>query len=151
MQSGRAKSNIRLEFDMPVQRVQANPKVLADVGRIALQRGPIVFCLEEEDNGANLDLICIPKSLDISAEFRADLLGGVIILKGTALKMKQRKWKARLYETERIQVQDREYREDYETKEFVAIPYYAWNNRTPGKMAVWMREINIISKDRLSW
>lgn len=132
IQSGMAKSTIELNLEMSIMRVRSHPIVLADVGRIALQRGPIVYCLEEEDNGTNIDSICIPKNSEISIEYNPNLLNGISILKGKGLKNINDKWQDKLYTQEEPK---------YEEINFTAIPYYAWNNRKPGEMAVWLREI----------
>jgi DUF1680 family protein len=132
IQSGKSKSIIQLNLDMSIERVHAHPSVMADVGRVALQRGPIVYCLEEEDNGSNIDSLVLPKSSEITAEIKKDLLGGIMMLKGNCLKLKGDTWHKKLYNKNP---------QDFEDKEFAAIPYYAWNNRKIGEMAVWLREI----------
>ena len=66
---------VTLELPMPVERIHASPRVSADRGRVALQRGPIVYCLEAADNGTDLDLVTLPPESVLTAEFKPDLLG----------------------------------------------------------------------------
>ena len=76
---------VELAMDMPVRRVKAHAKVKADVGRVALMRGPIVYCLEGVDNGGKVQNLFIPPEAQFTAEHRPDLLGGVTIVRGSAL------------------------------------------------------------------
>jgi DUF1680 family protein len=114
---------IELNMPMPVRRVLANDKVADDAGKVALQRGPLVYCIEWPDvkDGKVVNLL-LPDDAAISTEFRADLLGGVEVLKGAALS---------LHWTEGHKI-------GKDKVEFTAIPYYAWANRGPGQMAVWL-------------
>jgi uncharacterized protein len=88
----------------------------------------LVYCLEQVDNGANLDAITIASQATFSAEERSDLLGGIMALTGPAVR--EQTDSGELYSdhpppTEEIKV--------------TAVPYYAWNNRGPGEMLVWVR------------
>ncbi|MCG8607219.1 glycoside hydrolase family 127 protein, partial [bacterium] len=105
---------IELDFPMPIRRVFAHEKVEDNRNRVALVRGPLVYCAEWVDNGGRaLDLV-LPDDVKLDSEYRKDLLGGVTIVKG------------------RTQNQIREH------TELVCIPYYAWSHRGPGEMAVWL-------------
>ncbi|NSW77366.1 MAG: glycoside hydrolase family 127 protein, partial [Candidatus Atribacteria bacterium] len=73
---------VELTLPMPVVRVRANPEVRDVAGQVALQRGPIVFCLEEVDNGPNLAQVVLPEEAELKADFLPDLLGGVMTLSG---------------------------------------------------------------------
>jgi len=110
---------IELYLPMPIRRVIANPNVEADRGLVALQRGPVVFCLEEADNGKDVRNIFLPEDAELTARFRPDFLDGVITIKGTGFvkKAKGRTGKA---------------------AKFLAIPYYSWSNRGVGQMTVWI-------------
>lgn len=123
--------SITLHLDMPVSRVYANPGVKADCGRVALQRGPIVYCLESVDNGASLERYAIPEGEAFTAEFTPDLLGGVVVVRGRARVLENSDWNGDLY---------RMSPPEETVKEITAIPYYAWDNRAPGEMLVWVRE-----------
>jgi DUF1680 family protein len=112
---------IRLSLPMAVERRYAAPNVKADVGRVALQRGPIVYCLEGVDNGVNVRNLCVPK--DLSAAFDKRLLGGVSVVSGEAMALSGTK--------EKIEMKQVAFR---------AVPYFAWDNREPGQMIVWIAE-----------
>jgi DUF1680 family protein len=107
---------------MPIRRVIANEKVEADRGRVALQRGPVVFCLEAPDNEGKVLNLIIPDDAELKAEFRPDLLNGVVTITGTAALSK------RAEDGKIVQAG---------TKPFTAIPYYAWAHRGKGEMTVW--------------
>ncbi|AFH61626.1 glycoside hydrolase family 127 protein [Paenibacillus caseinilyticus] len=122
---------IELSFDMPVEIVRAHPNVRAAAGRIALQRGPVVYCLEEADNGPNLQDIVVERDAEFEAEFDAGLLGGVTVLRGMGTRsVVPPEGAGVLYTTQ-------EY--DRTAVPLQAVPYFAWSNRTPGEMTVWIR------------
>jgi hypothetical protein len=120
---------IELELDMPVERVYADPHVKADVGRVALERGPVVYCLEGVDNNGSVRNLCLPRGRGgvtpplLTATFEKDLLGGVVVVRGEALAVSRPKDK---WETKPVA--------------FQAVPYFAWDNRKPGQMIVWLAE-----------
>ncbi len=115
-------------FPMPVERVWAHSEVRSVAGKVALQRGPIVFCFEEIDNGSNLAGLVLPEDAEFVATFDPELLGGVVVLLGEAYK--EHRSSGELYSFVRPK------RERIPVK---AVPYYAWNNRGIGEMAVWIR------------
>jgi len=121
---------IELELAMPIQRMKAHPNVTADVGRVALQRGPIVYCLEAVDNGGTVLQLSLPRDTELIAEHRRALLAGVTVIMGSALAPSAESWDGLLYrpvaEPKRVR--------------FVAVPYYSWDNRAPGEMIVWLPE-----------
>lgn len=122
---------IHLHFPMPIERIHANPKVRENAGKIALQRGPIVYCLEEIDNNSDLQSIYLPTGSKLKAYYDSDFLDGVVYLSGEA-------------ERKLTESSDTLYSKNpYPSKpiHFKAIPYYAWCNRTPGEMRVWIKEI----------
>jgi DUF1680 family protein len=108
---------IGMDLPMPVRRVYAHENILTNRGKVSLMRGPIVYCFEAADNpGVNFSKAILPKTSDIRAEHRPELLGGLTILQtsgqdaqGSSIKL-------------------------------TAIPYYAWTNRTKGPMTVWINE-----------
>jgi uncharacterized protein len=113
---------VTLDLPMPVRRVVANEKVEADRGRVALMRGPLVFCVEGVDvAGGKANNLVLPDDAPLATEFRSDLLGGVQVITG---------------EAERATAKDQT--ADSEKVRFTAIPYYAWANRAQGEMAVWL-------------
>ena len=112
---------IELDLPMPVRRVVSHPRVQANVGRVALQRGPIVYCAEWPDNDGAVDNILLPDTVQLTAEHRGDLLGGVTVLTGKVPAVHSAGGK------------------DYTVAQpFTAIPYYAWAHRGKGPMAVWL-------------
>jgi DUF1680 family protein len=123
---------IELTLSTPVERIEAHPKVRADCGRVALERGPLVYCLEEADNGPDLHDITLPRNAQLKAAFDSKLLGGVTVIRGKALRRRKKGWKGTLY---------RRTRSGTQPVSIKAIPYCLWGNRGPGEMLVWMRQI----------
>ena len=124
---------VELTLPMPVERVEAHPSVRTNCGRVALMRGPIVYCLEETDNGPDLQDIALPRDAKLRARFEKDLLGGVVVVTGKAKRRRKADWgKDELYRTEPTKL---------ETVALRAVPYFAWENRGLGEMTVWIREV----------
>ena len=123
---------------MPVRRVECHPYVAENAGRIALMRGHILYCDEQVDNpGVDLRDIVLPAGSDIFPEHRPDLLGGVTILRTRAEVIPpQVGWRDRLYRTERPRTDGPR---GTDATRITAVPYYAWANREPGAMQVWLR------------
>jgi DUF1680 family protein len=126
---------VQLDLEMPVVYMQANPNVQQMLGRVALQRGPVVYCLEGCDHpGTPLDDIVLRG--DVAAdtlfapEYISSLLGGVVVLKGTGMQSAQPDWEGALYQQKAAQPAP---------INLTAIPYYAWDNRAAGEMRVWFR------------
>lgn len=123
---------IKLTLEMPVEKMQAHPYVRHDTEKIALKRGPIVYCLEEEDNGKHLSALSIRPYDEFSAKYEEDFLGGCTVIKGPAYRISSEEFGDVLY---------RPYSPDYEKVEIKAIPYAMWTNRTPGDMTVWINKL----------
>lgn len=121
---------VELHFDMPIELIEANPLVRADAGKVAIQRGPVVYCLEEADNGANLSALSIDRNAPLAAHYEEDLLGGTVVVEGGAKRRVQRGWGTELY---------RPLANSTENVRFRAVPYSVWGNRGKGEMAVWLR------------
>lgn len=122
---------VTLDLPMPVERVHCHPEVRYNTGRIALQRGPVVFCLESADNGPALESLSLAHGTVMEASFDPALLSGVTLLRGQAARLSADGWGGTLYRTE-VSPPD--------SVAITAIPYFAWGNRTPGEMRVWLRE-----------
>lgn len=103
---------IELDFPMEVDRIEAHPLVETDRGRVAIQRGPIVYCFEAVDNGGRVRNIQLARDPQFQTEWKPDLLGGVVVISAKT--------------------------RDGRTAQ--AIPYYAWDHREPGEMIVWVRQ-----------
>ena len=101
-----------------MQRVTADDRVQADRGRIALMRGPIVYCLESIDNDGHLGGLFLPDDATIKTEERPDLLGGVVVLKA--------------------QGQRAQAGQPQTPAELLAIPYFTNANRGPVEMKTWI-------------
>lgn len=129
---------IELNIEMPVKQVVANYKVHADSGRIALERGPLVYCAEGIDNyGKVLNLYISEGNTDWSLEKMPDLLRGISVIRGKAYfqKIPDKKDKKTLDKSESAL---------YDETDFTAIPYYAWAHRGRSEMSVWFK---ILSED----
>lgn len=125
-------SDIQIFFEAPARFVRANPLVRADSGKIALMRGPLVYCLEEIDNGANLSALYVDAKTDIREE-KSELFGGSILLHFHGKRIVDTEWKEdELYAEHPIR---------WEETELTAVPYAYWNNRGMGEMSVWIKEI----------
>ena len=111
-----------------------NTPVRALQGRMALQRGPIVYCLEGVDHGEIvLDRISIdPQQVanEFQVEHREDLLGSVTIVRGKGKVVDESGWENNLYRTQQP---------SSNSLDITAIPYYAWDNSAPGEMRIWIR------------
>jgi DUF1680 family protein len=119
---------VELDLPMPVERVAANPKVKADEGLMAIQRGPIIYCLEQCDQSEPLGALWLPSETQLKAAREPRLLGGVVSITGEARTASQQTWGRHLYQpaasASRVALK--------------AVPYYAWDNRQPGAMKVWL-------------
>lgn len=123
---------VELSLPMPVQRLKANPRVEANRGRVALQRGPLVYCLEAVDNGGHVRNLVLPPEVPLTAQFRADLLGGVTVIQGPARAMHRVAWPGLYLPAGQAP--------GVTNVQFTAIPYFANANRSPGEMQVWIAE-----------
>jgi uncharacterized protein len=125
---------VELQLPLEVQRLEANPQVVQNRGKVALRRGPLLYCLEQIDLPIDLDEIVLPVSSQLESRFETQLLNGVVVITGEGKSAKSQVWKDQLY---RPQVADR-----LEPVALKAVPYYAWANRQQGKMTVWIPSSN---------
>jgi DUF1680 family protein len=105
---------IEINLPMPVRRVIAHENVKDDQGKVALTRGPIVYCTEGIDNNNDVFNLVIPDPVAFTTQYRNDLLDGITIIKGI--------------------ISDKSGKQ----RPLMAIPYYSWSHRGPGEMAVWL-------------
>jgi len=131
------ESCVEITFEIPAQFVTANPEVRSNIGKVALIKGPLVYCVEEIDNGPNLASIIVDPDEPIVEEWDQDLFGGTLILKCNCRKISAKNWGHELYQSQK-----------YITEPMMlkAIPYGLWANRQPGEMAVWLNS-NILKSN----
>jgi uncharacterized protein len=118
---------VEAHFDISIRRIASNPRVVANSGQIALQRGPFIYCIEDADFAGTVLEIALPRQQEITARFDPTLLGGVTVLQGQA---------------KRTSSQDCLYFDTGATRQesvpFQAVPYFTWDNRQHGAMRVWI-------------
>ena len=120
---------VTLTFEQPVMRMEAHPNVSDDADRLALQRGPIVYCVEDADVDRSVFHLRLPADGTVEDTYEPDLLDGVVALDGDARTVTTDGWEGKLY---------REYTDGLADTTFRAVPYYSWDNREPGAMLVWL-------------
>ncbi len=121
---------VELSLAMPIERVVAHPSVAEDAGKVALQRGPLVYCLEQCDNAAPVRSLLLPDRARLAARFDNKLFGGTVVIEGQGLAPTQGGWKGKLYQPASAL--------SLRPARFRAIPYSLWDNREPGAMTVWL-------------
>jgi DUF1680 family protein len=114
---------IELNLPMPVRRVLSHEKVMENTGKVALERGPIVYCAEWSDNNGQVLNVVLKDNAKLTAEYNKDMLNGVTVIRAKAVALS--------YGQDEKSVSKKE-------QDFVAIPYYAWAHRGTGEMAVWL-------------
>jgi DUF1680 family protein len=107
----KAGDQIVLRLDMPVEVVSADPRVKENTGKRALQRGPIVYCVEEVDNKEQFDKIALAPETTFQTDF-VTTLNGIVTIKASS-----------------------------EERAIIFVPYYSWDNREAGEMKVWIDKI----------
>ena len=125
---------VAVDLPMEVRRVVANEKIKDDRGKIALQRGPLMYCAEWTDNNGKTSNIIIPANTNFTTEYKAELLNGVTVLKA---------------EVPAVLISNNENINTVK-QQFTAIPYFSWANRGKGEMMVWfptqIKDIELIAK-----
>lgn len=128
-----AKEEIAISCDMKARFVHANPNVRADEGKIAIMRGPLVYCLEETDNGENLASCYIDTKSQPKEVYEESLLGGVVSVTVRGRRISREGWtENELYGEHELKLEE---------VELKAVPYCNWGNRKKGEMAVWIKEL----------
>ncbi len=122
---------VDLDLPMPPRRIYANPKVKMDRYRVALARGPLVYCAEQADNPVAPHDLLLPANTEVT-EAQSDLFGGIVTLKADALTIANDDWGPDLYRTTPPSTSP---------ATLTAIPYYLWANRDPGSMLVWLHAV----------
>ena len=131
--SGPFKAGETIAFDMQMQpeRNWADLRVRDNVVRVALSYGPVVYCLEQADNGAQLQNLILPRNAAIETHIDAALLGGTRVLMAQGKRLTQ--------PPRALYTQENPTR--MEEAELTFIPYYKWANRGENEMSVFVREI----------
>jgi DUF1680 family protein len=114
---------IELNLPMPVRKVVAHKKVSDAAGKVALERGPLLYCAEAIDNNGEIFSLLVPDKATFKYEYKPDLLGGVAIITGTVTKL--------IRGADIDTVNGKEH-------QLTAIPYYVWASRQTGPMSVWL-------------
>lgn len=128
--------SVALELDMPVRFILSNPKVRENAGKAAVQRGPVVYCAEEIDNGPDIHSFFVDPSAGAKLVHIPDLPKGTKVIEVQAVREAQNRGGDRLYD---------EFEESgaMEKATLRLIPYYQWGNRRPGQaMSVWLQTLN---------
>ena len=95
---------------MPVRRIGSHPKLTDNAGRVAIERGPVLYCAEEADNRGGMDDYHLPDNAQLHPSYQPDLLGGCVIV-----------------------------RAELDNETVTLIPYHLWGHRGLGQMAVWLK------------
>jgi DUF1680 family protein len=119
---------------MEPRLVEAHPWVESTRGRVAIEWGPLVYCLEQVDHpGAPVADLEIDPKAPLTSRWDGDLLGGVAVVRASGFRVDTASWHHQLYRPARSGPAPARQR-----VELTAIPYYAWANREPGAMRVWI-------------
>ena len=123
---------VTLELEMSPRLISASPEVRDDIGKVCVCRGPVVYCLEQEDNGAKLHKVRISGNTSFREAWEPETLGGIVSLECTGTSLdKPSQFAGALYQRYTPPV--------YKPQVLRWIPYYAWANRSAGEMTVWVR------------
>ncbi|EAR52874.1 hypothetical protein OG2516_10441 [Oceanicola granulosus HTCC2516] len=122
---------VELNLPMQAERLYAHPDVRQDAGRVALRRGPLVYCCEQHDNPAPVNRLRLPSDAPVTARHASDLLGGITVLEARAEAEDADAWGGNLYATRRAPSSE---------TALTAVPYYIWCNRGQTPMQVWLQE-----------
>ena len=113
---------INLELPMNVQKIISNEKVEGNIGKVALQRGPILYCAESTDNFGLTSNLIIPSTSNFKTDYKSDMLNGIVVLTGDAVA---------------ISVDSEKNSVSTKPQTLTVIPYYAWAHRGKGEMMIW--------------
>jgi DUF1680 family protein len=129
---------LEVDFALPAFLIEADPRIDSVRGCVAIQRGPIVYCLEEQDQsqGINILDVKIDPNEALTSHWQGNLLGGVVTVEGTGDQTDRSNWQNNgLY---RPLILNNENRHPERKVKLTAIPYYAWGNRGLKSMRVWI-------------
>jgi DUF1680 family protein len=114
---------VHLHLPMPIRRVLSHNEVKTNQGRVALERGPIVYCAEWVDNNGDVSNLILSDEQPLQSEYHRQMLNGLAVIQGQAVALKQEKDGTSVKE---------------DKQNFLAIPYYAWAHRGKGEMTAWL-------------
>jgi DUF1680 family protein len=136
---------VQISLPMPVRRLQCHPHVTENAGHVALMRGPLLYCLEQVDHpGTDIRDLVLRDDARFEETWRPDLLDGVVTLTAEAVSAPaDRSWDGTLYRSTETGLGERERR----PARLTAVPYYAWANREPGPMRIWIPRLEQASGD----
>jgi DUF1680 family protein len=127
----RKGDTIELEMDMPVERIEAHPSVRENCGQVALQRGPVVYCLESVDNGIDLADLSLPDRSELRVWNRKVAGSEIPVIEADGKRRDRRGWSRSLYRPDPS---------GFRKARIRAVPYFLWDNRGDGgEMRVWIR------------
>lgn len=126
---GAEETEISIVLDMRPKLIESHPYVRMNAGKAAVLAGPFIYCIEEEDNGANLETVFLDSACRLETTFKKDLLGGVNIVDIDAWRKTDEEWEGQLY---------RPLSPKWSRTKIRAVPYYCFANRGRGEMLVWM-------------
>ena len=121
---------IALNIPIETERLEAHPQVVEDRGKVALRRGPLIYCLEQPDHSVDVERIVLSRSVKLESHFESQLLKGVTVITGQGAQISAGGWENRLYRPLAPA--------SPQAVSIKAIPYYAWGNRQLEKFVVWV-------------
>ncbi|MEM2351610.1 MAG: glycoside hydrolase family 127 protein [Thermoproteota archaeon] len=130
---------VKLDIEMPIKLFTSNPMVIHNTSKVAIERGPLIYCLEQADNpGVDVWNIALTTESTLKAVFEPSLLNGVMVIEGTGYVLE--------YDAQRLYTDLGKFSLRAKKTKFRAIPYYAWSNREPGPMSVWIPLLDLFEK-----
>ncbi|MCD8333932.1 MAG: glycoside hydrolase family 127 protein [Clostridiales bacterium] len=120
-----------LDMAIPPRFVYSNPRLRSYAGKVAVMKGPLVYCLEQADNGENLAAVWLDTGAGLTETFEPKLLGGVTVLRARGKRLTE-EGDAPLYRDAPATMED---------TALTLVPYHCWNNRGPGEMTVWVNRL----------
>jgi uncharacterized protein len=128
----RPGDTVEVELPMPARLMESHPLVEETSNEVAIQRGPVVYCLESPDlpKGTRVPDVMIPESMRLTSRYEGGVLGGIVLLEGNVRARSPETWTGQLYREFR--------RQALRSVDVRFIPYYAWANRGPSEMTVWL-------------
>lgn len=129
---GAGAAVVTLDIPLEPRVMRANPNVREDIGKVAVVRGPVVYCLEETDNGSNLPALYLDTDKPLRTSYEERLFGGATVIYADGGRMVTDGWREdELYAQKETA---------YQPQKLTFVPYAFWGNRAHGEMLVWVKE-----------